>query len=119
MPIYIFEHPKTKKVIEIIQNMNDDHVYIDEKGVKWNRIFTKPQASMDTQIDSHNSKDFVSKTRNKNYSVGQMWDMSAELSQKRGGASGQDEIRSRAEKAYEKRTGKKHPHAKKPSTFFI
>ena len=50
MPIYIFKNPITGKVKEVIQKMNDDHVYFDEEGTQWNRIFTSPQASMDTQI---------------------------------------------------------------------
>jgi hypothetical protein len=119
MPIYLFQNPKTKQVKEIVQKMSDEHIYIDEKGVKWDRVFTKPQASIDTQMSTDNSKDFVNKTRNKNYTLGQLWDKSAELSQKRGGMSGKDEIRDKAEKSYEKKTGKRHPHAKKDSTFYI
>ena len=33
MPLYTFQHPKTKEVIEINQSMTDKHVYTDEKGV--------------------------------------------------------------------------------------
>lgn len=119
MPIYIFQHPKTLKTIQVIQNMNDEHSYVDEKGVKWNRVFTKPQASIDTQIDPNSSKEFVAKTAKRGMTVGEMMDLSAELSEKRGGTSGKDEVRDKAEKAYEKKTGKKHPHAKKQSKFFI
>ena len=119
MPLYLFQNPKTGKVKEVIQKMNDDHVYFDEEGIQWNRIFTSPQASMDTQICKDSSQDFVRKTREKNYSLGQMWDMSAELSEKRGGASGHDEVRNKAEEAYKKKTGKRHPHAKKQSTFLV
>jgi hypothetical protein len=119
MPLYIFQHPKTKKIVEIIQGMNEDHIYIDDKGVKWERVFTKPQASIDTQMSADNPKDFVNKTKNKNYTLGQLWDKSAELSQKRGGISGKDEVRDKAEKSYEKKTGKRHPHAKKNTTFYI
>lgn len=119
MPIYIFEHPKTKKIIEIIQNMSEEHVYIDEKGVRWNRVFTKPQASIDTQIDANSSKEFVAKTAKRGMTVGEMMDLSAELSDKRGGMTGKDEVRDRAEKAYKEKTGKRHPHAKKQSTFFV
>ena len=119
MPLYIFQNPKTKEYIEIIQRMNEEHLYIDSNGLKWERVFTKPQASMDTKIDATSAQDFTSKTRGKNYSIGQMWDMSAELSEKRGGSTGKDEIREKAEKKYEERTGKKHPHAKKQSKFLV
>jgi len=117
MPIYLFQHPKTNKVKEIVQRMNEEHVFIDETGLKWDRIFTKPQTSMDTQISLNSSEDFVKKTRGKNYSIGQMWDLSAELSEKRGGNSGEDEVRSKAEDAYKKKTGKRHPHAKSKKKF--
>lgn len=113
MPVYIFQHPNTQEVKEIVQGMNEPHVYVDKKGVKWDRIFTKPQAALDTKINAHSVEDFKNKTRNKNYTLGQMWDTSAELSEKRGGASGQDEIRQKAEDAYEKKTGKIHPQSKK------
>lgn len=119
MPIYIYQHPKTKKIIEVIQKMNEDHIYIDDKGVSWERIFTKPQASIDTQIDPNSSKEFVSKTAKRGMTVGEMMDLSAELSEKRGGTTGKDEVRDKAEKAYQKKTGKRHPHAKKQSTFFV
>lgn len=119
MPVYIFQHPKNKRIIEIIQNMNDEHVYIDEKNIRWNRIFTKPQASIDTQIDPNSSKEFVSKTAKRGMTVGEMMDLSAELSEKRGGTTGKDEVRDKAEKAYKEKTGKRHPHAKKQSTFFV
>lgn len=119
MPYYIFQHPKTKEVKEILQKMNQEHVYIDEKGIKWNRIFTKPQASIDTQIDANSSKEFVAKTAKRGMTVGEMMDLSAELSEKRGGITGKDEVRDKAEKEYKKKTGKRHPHAKKQSTFFV
>ena len=118
MPIYLFQHPKTKKVVEVVQRMGDLHTY-SEGGVVWDRVFSVPQAAINTRICATDSKDFVNKTRNKNYSIGQLWDMSAELSEKRGGATGKDEIREKVEKDYEKRTGKKHPQRKKPSRLVI
>ena len=39
MPLYTFQHPKTKEVIEVNQSMTDKHVYTDEKGVEWNRVW--------------------------------------------------------------------------------
>lgn len=119
MPYYIFQHPKTKQIKEVFQSMKDEHIYIDDKGIQWNRVFTKPQASIDTQIDPNSSKEFVSKTAKRGMTVGEMMDLSAELSEKRGGMTGKDEVREKAEKAYEKKTGKKHPHAKKQSKFLI
>jgi len=39
MPAYTFQHPKTEEVIEVTQSMTDEHVYIDEKGVRWKRVW--------------------------------------------------------------------------------
>ena len=58
MPVYIFQNPKTEEVKEIIQSMNEEHVYIDSEGLKWNRLFISPEASIkDTKLDFRNKKD--------------------------------------------------------------
>jgi len=120
MAIYIYQNPFSNEVIEVVQRMNEPHVYVDKDGVKWNRTFTKPQAAFNTQLSTTDSQSFVNKTRDKNYSIGQLWDMSAELSEKREGTSGQDEIRVKAENAYKEKThGKRHPHAKVPKVFEV
>lgn len=119
MPIYLFQHPITKQVKEIVQLMNEEHIFIDENKVSWNRIWINPQVAINTQISATDSKSFVDKTRGKNYSLGQLWDMSAELSQKREGMSGVDEIRVKAEESYKTKTKKRHPHAKTQKTFVV
>lgn len=113
MPIYLFQHPKTQEIIEVVQRMCEPHTYSDAKGVVWDRVFTKPQAAVNTQISATDSKSFVDKTRGKNYSLGQLWDMSAELSAKRGGVTGQDPVKAKAEQSYKKKTGKPHPLSKR------
>ena len=115
MPIYTFQHPKSGKVVEVIQRMSEPHVYVDAKNVTWIRIFSNPQVAFNTILSATDSKTFVEKTRGKNYSLGQMWDLSAELSAKREGASGVDEIRVKAESTYKNRTQQDHPHSKKKS----
>ena len=118
MPIYVYQHPQTKEVKEIVQRMNEEHIFVDDKGIKWDRILSVPNMAMDTQFSAHSSEEFVKKTRGKKMSVGDMWDLSGELSEKRAGASGVDEIRVKAEEAYKKKTkGKEHPHSKKKSKF--
>ena len=58
MPTYSFEHPSTKKVIDVEQSMNEEHEYTDNKGVKWTRLFYSPQASIrDEKIDLNSTKD--------------------------------------------------------------
>ena len=110
MPVYIFEHPKTKEVREILQKMNDDHVYVDEDGVKWDRIFTIPAAGIDGRNDSISPKDFVEKTRGKGMTVGDMWDAAAQASEERSKILGKDPMKEKYFKEYsEKRNDMKHP----------
>ena len=113
MPRYLFQHPKTEETIEVTQGMKEEHVYIDESGIKWNRVFTKPHAAIKNNLINADTseQDFVRKTSEKNYSLGEMWDLSAELSQKRKRVHGNDPIKEKEKKKYEQRTGKKHPHS--------
>jgi hypothetical protein len=112
MPLYIFENPQTKERKEIVQRMTDVHEY-EETGVKWVRVFESPQANTTGHIDPFSAKDFVEKTRGTRGTVGDLWDRSAELSEKRKQKMGHDPIKEKSVKDYEKKTGgKEHPHAK-------
>lgn len=110
MPIYIYEHPTTGETVEIFQGINDEHVY-SQDGVKWNRIITAPNVSADS-INPNSPQDFIDKTKNKNYTLGDLWDKSKELSEarakKHGGA---DPIKEKAKNEYKKKTKKDHPLA--------
>lgn len=102
-PIYLFEHPDTQEIKEIIMGMNDKKEYTDKKGVKWNRVFTKPQASIDTQIDPHSAQDFDNKLANKKgMTVGEMWNESKTLSKKREKIHGKDPIKEKSLAEYSK-----------------
>lgn len=110
MPTYVYQHPKTKKVKEIIQTMNEPHVY-EEKGIQWVRLFTVPQATIDANIDPFSQQQFIDKTGAKNGKIGDAWDRAAELSDKRAAqAGGVDPIKDSYYKKYAKtRKGKPHP----------
>jgi len=84
MPIYTYQHPKTGKTIDIHQSMSDEHKYIDEKGIEWNRVFYPVSFAFDTKIDPHDPKAFVKKT-DKGGTIGDIMDLSKEMSEKRGG----------------------------------
>ena len=107
--IYIYQHPETGEIEEVVQSMNDEHVFFKD-GIKWNRVFTKPYASIDSKIDPNSVKDFVSKTGSKKGTVGDMLDLSAELSEKRAEKhGGEDPIKRKYFDDYKKNTkGKKH-----------
>ena len=110
MPIYIFSHPVSGETIEVVQSVNDEHVYIDSNGVSWNRIFTVPTASTNTQIDALSASDFVNKTSNKKETLGDIFDRSKEASEKRKEKMGHDPIKKKYwEDWSKKRKGRKHP----------
>jgi hypothetical protein len=90
MPIYIYKHPEEEAYREIIQTMSEAHVY-SEDGVEWKRVFTVPQASIDTKINPFSSKEFVEKTGNKKGTFGDMMDYSAEMSRQREEKVGTDD----------------------------
>lgn len=108
MPIYFFKNPKTGKVKEVVQKMNDNHVY-SEDGVLWERIFTVPQTNIDTKIDPFDSRSFCNKTRGKSETIGDLMDRSKEMAHKRESIAGYDPVKQKFYEDYSKtRNGKKH-----------
>jgi predicted nucleic acid-binding Zn ribbon protein len=116
MPLYLYQNTETEEVIEVLQGMNDKHEYFDAEGKEWKRVFTVPTASIDTKINPFSSNDFVNKTSNKKGTVGDMMDLSSELSQKRADQTGsEDPVKRKLFTDYEKKVGKKHLMDKKTS----
>ena len=108
MPIYLFKNPKNGKVKEIVQSMNENHVYFED-GIQWERVFTIPQSNIDTQIDPFSESEFKNKTSGKRETLGDLMDRSKELSEKRQRAAGTDPVQKKFFEDYSKKTnGKKH-----------
>ena len=108
MPIYVYKHPEEELYEEVLQGMNDPHVF-SKDGVEWQRGFLSPNASISSNSDPFNSNAFLDKTANMKGTVGDMMDYSAELSEKRAEKSGGvDPIRKKHFDNYEKSVGKKH-----------
>jgi len=93
MPIYRYKHPKSGKVVEIIQKMTDRHEYCDENGTQYERVFENPNLSKDTIINPFSKNDFINKAHDKKMNVGEMWDLSKDLSNKRKQIDGKDKIK--------------------------
>jgi len=109
MPTYIYQNPKTEEIIEVIQTMNEEHKFF-KNGIEWKRVFINPKVSIDTQINPHSEKDFHEKLKSKNYSLGDLWDKSKELSEQREKVLGKDPVKEKTINDYEKKTkGSKHP----------
>ena len=111
-PEYLYEDPETGKVISVIQGINDEHKY-EEDGRQFERVFTSPNASIDTKIDPFSKSDFLDKTKNKKGSVGDLWDASKEASEERTKRLGSDPVKKEHFKKYSKtRSGMKHEQDK-------
>ena len=117
MPLYCYRHPESEEEIEIIQKMNDVHEYVDGEGVKWDRVFSVPNASIDTKTDAFSPQKFVERTASKKGTMGDMLDYSAEMSAKRAEqAGGVDPVKKQFFDNYSKeRKGAKHV-ADRPKT---
>ena len=110
MPLYTYEHPETSETIDVLQGMNDNHVYVDEKGIEWKRVFHSPQTSIDSQTDPFDNHAFINKTGSQKGTYGDIIDQSKEMSQKRKDKLGFDPVQKKYFKEYsEKRRGIKHP----------
>ncbi len=113
MPYYVFTRVDDPSVTEDrFYHMHDAPSVgsvITDAGVKWRRVFTRPQASIDTHVDPFSSRDFIKATAKKG-NVGDLFDRSKELSLKRAEKEGSDPLRQAHFDAYSKRRhGKKHP----------
>jgi thymidylate synthase len=116
MPIYLFKNPKTGKIVSVFQQMNEEHVY-SEDGIKYERVFTVPNAQIDADIDVDSSEKFIEKTGKMKGTLGEIWDYSQELSNKRAEKNGGiDPVRQKAEEKYsKKRRGMKYKNKVNPS----
>ena len=116
MPEYLFENPETGEIISVIQGIDEEHTYSEEKK-EFDRVFTVPNASIDSSVDPFSSQQFTEKTKNMKGSMGDMWDYSKELSEKRKEATGTgDPIRKKAEKNYsKKRKGMEYKEKRGPT----
>tara|TARA_R110000796_G_scaffold232637_2_gene351056 strand:- start:125 stop:478 length:354 start_codon:yes stop_codon:yes gene_type:complete len=111
MPEYTFENLDTGETIDIIQGMNDDHEYSDDNGKKWERVFTKPNAGMDTNLDETKASfnKVIDSHEGRGLTVGQAWDISREAGEKREKVFGRDTVKEKNFKDYAKhRNGIKH-----------
>ena len=109
MPFYLFES-KDGRIKEVFQKMSEPHVLIED-GVEWKRVFTPPQASIDTKIDPFSSKDFANKTGNKKGKLGDILDRSKECSDKRADKLGApDIVKEKYFKNWSKKRGGKRLH---------
>lgn len=111
MPLYTYIHPETEETIDIIQSVHDKHIYIDENGIEWKRVFAAPEINTKGTLKAETTdKQFSEYTKNQKGSIGDLWDRSAELSEKRKKVYGQDPVKKKYYNDWsKKRKGRIHP----------
>jgi hypothetical protein len=108
MPEYIYKHPEREEYIELIQSVNDEHVFHDEDGLKWDRSYTPINFSTHSKIDAFDKVAFTDKTGKMKGTYGDMLDYSKELSIEREERLGYDPVKKSYFEKYEKEVGNKH-----------
>ncbi len=112
MPLYTFINPHTEEEIDVVQSMKEPHIYIDENGLEWNRKWMAPNAAIDSEIDPFDKEAFNRKIDNNTGkgTIGDLWDQSRELSDKRKEKLGYDPIKDKHVESWSKdRRGRKLP----------
>lgn len=109
MPIYVFSHPKTGQVKEIFLPMNGPITY-SEGGVIWTREYAFNVAVKDSPVNPWKQNDYMRKTQEMRGNLGDVMDLSRELSEKRAQDNGGvDPVKQTYFKEYsQKRGGRKH-----------
>ena len=117
MAAYLYKNPETGETIEIIQTMNEKHIYVDKDGLEWKRVWTVPNASVDSisNLNPFDLKSYVEKTGKSKGTVGDLWSISKEASERRAEKLGhEDPVKRKFFDNYEKEKKVKH-FADRPS----
>lgn len=117
MPLYLYKNESTGDIYEVVQTMTEDHVFFDpQTGEECKRVWTVPNASVDSfsNVNPFDLKEATEKTRGFKGTVGDLWDMSKELSVKREDKLGHEDPQKRKVfDKYKKERGVKHFYDKK------
>lgn len=114
MPNYPYISQSTGEERDFFYRMKDvpaSNVLIEADGQKWKRQMVASQLAVAglKPIDPHSPKQFVEKTGAMKGTVGDMWDLSKELSEKRAAKDGTDKVKETYYKNYSKnRRGTPH-----------
>jgi hypothetical protein len=116
MPEYLFEQIDTgeqKAFFYTMKEVPKVSTVVEIDGNKWRRIFTLPQAAPNglKAIDPHSQKAFREKTGAMKGTVGDLWSLSKELSEKRAEKEGgTDSVKEKYYTEFSKRRrGTPHP----------
>ena len=117
MPVHNFQNEKTGKIISVLVSIKEpvkNHQIQIEDGEVYKRVYDMPSMSMDVKMGDLTKEDFIRSTSSKNYTIGNMMDISKEMSEDRAKRNGgKDPVKEKMYADYEKKTGKKHFEAER------
>lgn len=114
MPTYCFECQRCKQEWEEVFRMKDEKKSKCPKCKKiGNRIFTSPQANIDTKVDPWDINKAVEKTGKSKDTLGALWDRAKEMSEKRGGEEADPLYKKATDKYAKQRKGKQYRQPRK------
>jgi hypothetical protein len=93
VPLYCFTNSDESEYVDVFFHMNDNKVYVGPDGKEWRRVYTSPNASIDSKIDPFSSRDFVEKTGRKKGNLGNLMDAAKDASLARAQKVGKDPVR--------------------------
>lgn len=116
MPVLDFHNEQNGRTISVMVKLSADieafHTQIED-GVTYKRIYAAPAAAVNVAHKDGTKEDFGRITDGKKMTVGQMQDLSKELSVERAAKNGNDPVKEQFYRDYEKRIGDKHQDEKK------
>ena len=119
MPVYDFQHARSGEIISVYVSAKAPAIERKQqkRGRKvFKRVWTAPLAAqnMGVKLGDGTKEDFSRVTTGKKgIKVGDLWEVSKEMSEKRAQRHGKDPVQEAQYAQYEKETGEKHPDAVK------
>lgn len=114
MPQYTYLNEETGETVDVIQTMREEHRYFGEDGKEWKRVFYSPNASVNSLSNTNpfDTRSHVEKTGQMKGSLGDLFNISKEMSERRQDKiGGEDPVKRKFFNDYkEKNNGAKHFH---------
>lgn len=117
IPQYSYQHGDGR-IIDVFQSMEGKHeVWVDGEGQEWKRVWDSPNMVVESifSINPYDAKEFSDKTGKKSGKLDDIYQLSAEMSEKRKQKDGKDFIQEKGWSRYEQQRvrGTVHPDRKK------
>lgn len=113
MPVLDFQNPETGKIISVLVPITapdkERHEQIGDDGKVYKRVYSAPNAAIDSRVTDASKEEFRKLTSKKGVTVGDMWEISDQMSRHRADKNGGvDEVKEKFYKDYEKKFGRPH-----------